>query len=93
MAASNGPSHGRAGSPEEGEPGTDRSPALLHSIATDSTPQAVRGIAFWSAVILPFLHVPLLTTGLSNPGLQRAFVLLLVANAVALYAGHGYGTE
>lgn len=49
----------------------------------------VRGLAFWTAVVLPFLYLPLLVGGL--PG-QEGLALggLLVVNIVALVAGHDY---
>jgi hypothetical protein len=50
----------------------------------------LRFIAFWAAVALPFLYVPLLAGGLQ--GQQTVvFVGLLVANAVALVLGHEHG--
>jgi hypothetical protein len=49
------------------------------------------GVAFWAAVALPFLHVPLLmTTGLSSQGTATAFLVLLVLNVLALLLGHPY---
>lgn len=53
----------------------------------------VRAIAFWSAIALPFLNLGLLSTGLSTTARTAAFVLLLVANLVALYVGHPYGRD
>lgn len=50
----------------------------------------LRFIAFWAAVALPFLYVPLLAGGLEG---QQALVFagLLAANAAALVLGHEYG--
>jgi hypothetical protein len=54
----------------------------------------VTGVAFWAAIALPFLHVPLLlTTGLSTPGTATAFLALLALNVVALLVGHPYSRE
>lgn len=54
----------------------------------------VTGVAFWAAIALPFLHVPLLlVTGLSSPGTATAFVALLVLNVVSLLVGHPYSRE
>lgn len=49
----------------------------------------LRFVAFWTAVALPFLYFPLLTGGLTGSE-PTAFVALLLANAVALVAGHDY---
>jgi len=48
----------------------------------------VHRLAFWAAIVLPFLHVPLLVTGLETQTQTVAFVVLLVCNAVALLVGH-----
>jgi len=50
----------------------------------------LRFIAFWAAVALPFLYVPLLAGGLEG---QQApvFLALLAANAAALVVGHEHG--
>lgn len=47
-----------------------------------------RRMAFWAAVALPFLHVPLLATGLDSPSVTLAFVGLLALNLLALLVGH-----
>ncbi|GCF14832.1 hypothetical protein Harman_27670 [Haloarcula mannanilytica] len=51
---------------------------------------AVRGIAFWTAIALPFLYLPLLITGLNSGATRIAFVALVVCNAVALLVGHSH---
>lgn len=49
----------------------------------------VTGAAFWSAIALPFLHVPLLlVTGLSAQNTTTAFLALLGLNVLALLVGH-----
>lgn len=53
----------------------------------------IKWIAFWAAVVLPFLHLSLLATGLENQSHTLAFVVLLVTNVFALYIGHPYGLE
>ncbi|AUG47943.1 MULTISPECIES: hypothetical protein [Haloarcula] len=52
---------------------------------------AVRGIAFWTAIALPFLYLPLLVTGLHSGATRTAFVALVVCNAVSLLVGHSHG--
>jgi hypothetical protein len=49
----------------------------------------LRFLAFWAAVALPFLYLPLLVGGLDGQQ-TTVFVALLLANAVALVAGHEY---
>jgi hypothetical protein len=53
----------------------------------------VQRAAFWAAIALPFLHLPLLVTGLESEGKTLAFALLIVLNVVALVAGHPDLTE
>lgn len=48
----------------------------------------LRRIAFWSAIVLPFLHVSLLVSGIESGSMALAFVALLALNAVAIYVGH-----
>ncbi|TYL39630.1 hypothetical protein CV102_04900 [Natronococcus pandeyae] len=50
-------------------------------------------LAFWVAITLPFVHLPLLARGLGDPNVSLAFLLLLVINVSALYVGHGYNQE
>lgn len=57
----------------------------------ESVVAPITGFAFWAAVILPFLHLPLLlATGLSSEPYTNAFVALLCANVVALLVGHSH---
>jgi hypothetical protein len=48
----------------------------------------IRIVGFWTAVALPFLHVPLLATGLDSGQETAAFVLLLTLNLLALFLGY-----
>ncbi|WP_251342751.1 hypothetical protein [Haloplanus halophilus] len=50
----------------------------------------LRFVAFWAAVALPFLYLPLLVGGLEG---QQATVFagLLLANVAALVLGHEHG--
>ncbi|MFB6310762.1 MAG: hypothetical protein ABEH64_06210 [Salinirussus sp.] len=58
-----------------------------------SVGRPISGFAFWAAIALPFLHVPLLITGLETARMTAAFMLLLGLNVVALVLGHPYGRE
>jgi len=46
--------------------------------------------AFWLAVVLPFVHVPLLIAGVDAPGRFGAYFGLLALNVVCLAVGHNH---
>lgn len=48
----------------------------------------VRALGFWLAVVLPFIHLPVLANGFAGPEEGLAFVGLLFLNVVALVVGH-----
>lgn len=60
---------------------------------TDTVLKPVRVAGFWSAVALPFLHIPLLVTGLDGTSDTFAFLALFLLNVVALYVGHPHGED
>lgn len=70
---------------------------LMTTITSDVLPSLTRygtglktgvtSLAFYTAIILPFLHVPLLVTGLESTSAALAFVVLLALNVVAVIAG------
>lgn len=79
------------------------SPSIQHetgSVAGESTDGSLRewvadrfvdqlyALGFWTAVVLPFLHVPMLATGLDSSGEVVTFLALLALNAVALLVGY-----
>ncbi|MFT4957703.1 MAG: hypothetical protein ACI9EZ_001018 [Halobacteriales archaeon] len=49
-----------------------------------------QGFAFWSAIGLPFIAVPLLLSGLGTTEETMAFLALLIGNVLALIGGRGY---
>ena len=51
----------------------------------------LKRLAFWTAVVLPFLHLSLLTTGLESQSTVLAFVGLVSLNVLALVVGHPHG--
>ncbi|MHC3436868.1 hypothetical protein ACYJ1Y_01940 [Natrialbaceae archaeon A-gly3] len=55
-----------------------------------SLKQPVQFLGFWSAIALPFVHIPLLLQGLDGPHVTAAFLTLLAVNLFALYVGHDY---
>lgn len=46
--------------------------------------------AFWSAIALPFLYLPLLINGLGSSAQLTAFLTLLALPVVAIVCGYGY---
>lgn len=59
------------------------------AVSTTYLLQSARGIAFWTAIALPFSYLPLFTLEMVDLSF-RAFVLLLVINLVALFVGHSH---
>lgn len=75
---------------------SDRTPLLAELAAladTESVSRPLTGLAFWAAIALPFLHLPLLVTGLETTRMAIAFLLLLGLNVLALVVGHSYRRE
>lgn len=46
--------------------------------------------AFWTAVVLPFVAVGVLVTGMDSAGEWWLFGGLVTASAVSMYVGHPY---
>jgi len=59
------------------------------SAAARSALRNLKAASFWAAIVLPFTYVPLLADGLTG-GEPLLFAALVVANALAFVAGHGY---
>lgn len=53
----------------------------------------VSSVAFWTAIVLPFLHLPLLATGLDRAPYTTAFAALVVLNVVAVVLGQPHNRE
>ena len=58
--------------------------------AMSALKEPLQFLGFWTAIALPFVHIPLLLQGLDGPHVTAAFLALLVANLFALYVGHDY---
>ena len=54
---------------------------------------SITTVAFWTAVVLPFLHLPLLATGLDSTPYATAFAALVVLNVVAVVVGQPHNRE
>lgn len=51
----------------------------------------IKRLAFWTAIVLPFLHLSLLATGLESQSTVLAFVALVALNVLTLVVGHRHG--
>lgn len=58
-----------------------------------SVAKPIRVASFWLAIVLPFVYIPFLFTGLSNGAETGTFLALLGCNLGALYVGHSYRIE
>lgn len=65
---------------------------LTRSVQDRSELSPIRAMAFYSAIGLPLLYLPLLANGLSSSDVPL-FVALVCANLAALFAGHSYREE
>lgn len=59
------------------------------SMAT-SLLHGVQVLSFWSAIILPFLYLPVLVVGLDTPTRSVLFLGILALNVVTLVISHSY---
>ncbi|MEF8821640.1 MAG: hypothetical protein V5A52_05135 [Halovenus sp.] len=70
---------------------------ICDALSSHSVPQLlarpVKRVSFWAAIVLPFMHLSLLTAGLDSQSMLTAFIALVVLNVVALYFGHRHGQE
>lgn len=57
---------------------------------TTSLLHGLRALSFWSAIVLPFFHLPLLIGGLDTLTRSVVFLGLLALNIVTLVIGHSY---
>lgn len=55
--------------------------------------ESVEALAFWGAVVLPFLYAPLLITGLRTPAEAAAFFGFVLVNVVLFAIGRDYALE
>lgn len=49
---------------------------------------SLQRVGFWAAVVIPFLYIPLLFTGIETLSEVVVFVVLIALNAVSLVVGH-----
>jgi hypothetical protein len=53
----------------------------------------IRGFAFWMAIALPFLYVPLLATEFQSAAVRTTFGALVLCNVLALLVGHSHVSD
>lgn len=53
----------------------------------------IEAIAFWTAVVLPFLYIPLLIVGLESTAELATFLVLVGLNIVAFVIGHPHNSS
>lgn len=70
--------------------GRERFAALLEDFQEHALTTPLEVVSFWVAVVLPFLYVPLLLSGISLQGELLTFVGLLAINVAAFLVGHGH---
>ncbi|WP_247001671.1 hypothetical protein [Halosolutus gelatinilyticus] len=78
----------QSAAPDESHKSTGDRGVLERTVPSLATP--IRRTGFWAAIVLPFLYVPLLATGLSSSSETMTFLALLAVNLVALYVGHAH---
>jgi hypothetical protein len=61
-----------------------------HQLAVSTVARPFEAAAFWSAIALPFLYLPLLISGLGSSAQLTAFLVLLALHVVTIVGGHGY---
>lgn len=86
MSTLDGPHSLDSDSGEDAEEG----PTVIERLPDVSPVRIFERAAFWTAVALPFLYVPLLFGGISTSSEFAALVVLFGVNFVALYIGHDY---
>ena len=78
--------------PHDADSGSaDGESSIRHSFAR--LVRSIEAAAFWSAIALPFLYLPLLFYGLETRQQGIVFFSLLALNLVALLIGHRYKSE
>lgn len=69
------------------------SPSHGHRRVVGALSEPLSALAFWSAVALPLLYVPLLAAGLGSARDLLLFLGLFVLHLVALVGGRSYGSH
>ena len=89
MSSLDGPHVFGSGSADDADT-ADSNPTGLAQLLTQTFVPSFERTAFWTAVVLPFLYVPLLFGGIHTSGELVAFAVLLAINLLALYLGHDH---
>lgn len=73
---------------ETGSVAGESADGSLREWFADQLVDQIYAVGFWTAIVLPFLHVPMLATGLDTGGEVLTFLGLLALNALALLVGY-----
>lgn len=76
---------------ETGEPRSSTGSVVVDPVIAVLRPIQILG--FWTAVVLPFLYLPLLAVGLETVSRLTAFLGLLALNILALLVGHPHNRD
>lgn len=71
---------------------TDR-PSRDRARVVEALSEPLSAVAFWSAIALPVLYVPLLATGLGSTRDLALFLGLFALHLVTLVGGRTYGSR
>ena len=78
--------------------GANPATRLVPSLPADGLSGRIRGVrhvasalAFWGAIALPAVYLPLLASGIETPDGLLTFLLLLGCHVLALVGGRRYG--
>ncbi len=73
---------------------TDDAELPDHRALSRAAVRPLRAIAFWSAIALPFLYIPLLLMeGLGSGSHMTAFLTLVALHVVSVVIGHRHGSD
>lgn len=64
----------------------------LAPVDVSALPTPLKAAAFWTAVVMPFVSLGLLASGLESYTGYALLAALLLANVLALVVGHDYRT-
>jgi hypothetical protein len=73
---------------------TDDAQTIDRRTLSRAAVRPLEAIAFWSAIALPFLYIPLLLVeGLGSGSHTNAFITLLALHVVAVVVGHRHRSD
>lgn len=55
--------------------------------------EPLTAVAFWAAIVLPIMYIPLLAAGLETAGELLIFLALFALHLASLFGGRSYGSR